>query len=240
MANFPFQVLLDMFTHRENLLKPLISPHTEYGLIISKTPAGDNAVTWFNHAAAPAAIHLIHFNDSWHSFVLRHFRPIDLIGDFIISGNTIRSIPPSQYWGSAYWANVTSWTPQNRIIPARPPAKQEPLYSSDEDAMPDEGDDSDDDSDHGWTSPNAVWSSYGDYRGFRKTDAQERVVNNLLQEMGKNVETRFWFDDGGKAHVEEFLHEMFSNPELMRLAVEKRLLSFRRVWTLMTDPYVSK
>lgn len=56
--------------------------------------------------------------------------------------------------------------------------------------------------------------------------------------IGASADTRLWNDEAGRQHVKEFLHVILSNKDLVCVAVEKRLLSFYRVWNLITDPHV--
>lgn len=112
------KVLLDLTSKRDQLISPLISPHSEYAHIVKSIAPGDSAIQWINYSASSAALQIIHCDDSWHDFVTSHFRPDGQLQDFELAGITVHHIRPSTYCGNVYRGNAYNW------IPATDPSAQ--------------------------------------------------------------------------------------------------------------------
>lgn len=86
--------------------------------------------------------------------------------------------------------------------------------------------------------PDSEWHYYGYCGGLSRSDAQDRLINTWLKMMDEDEDTRLWVTEGGKRHVEGLLHTIFTNHGRMRVAAEKRLFTFNRIWAILADPHV--
>lgn len=68
---------------------------------------------------------------------------------------------------------------------------------------------------------------------------QRQFVKETVLLLDKSNATRLWIDGDGKKHFIQFLTRLMSEPNLFRLAVDKRLLTEHRVTKLLSDPQAS-
>lgn len=219
--------------------------------------------TWYHYQVTRAAVHIISFNDAWHTFFTANFRPINNQGTFKLRGLRVHPTLPSLRWGpppppapptppvvqAADTPVTAEGAPQdslgvavaqsNDILVQGDTGGTEIANVAGDDAeMTEEGEESEEEEEEEDDDDTYDrWVYYGAFTEFPISDIQESLLKKVMAEADKNDETRLWKNDAGKKRVQKMFAMIFSNPDIIKSAAEKDLLTFNRVWTLFADPH---
>lgn len=96
------QILHDLFATRDSLLPALEDESAEYFLLRNVLGISEDTTqtpNYFDEGMAEAAVQILHNDDAWHDIVVRHFKPVTVVGDWAMgspSNCTLMAQPPSK------------------------------------------------------------------------------------------------------------------------------------------------